>query len=121
MDEHAQVPDLHAAPAPAEGFDAGELIIGHVANSPIDHPLIHLPPIFGIDFSVTKHVFMLWVVAALLFLVVTSLVRRYLKGGGLVPSGAMNALEAIVEFIDRKSTRLNSSHVKISYAVFCLK
>src|SRR5436309_8821474 len=25
------------------------------------------------------------------------------------------------EIIDRKSTRLNSSHVKISYAVFCLK
>src|SRR5690606_40250103 len=25
------------------------------------------------------------------------------------------------EPIDRKSTRLNSSHVKISYAVFCLK
>src|SRR5690606_27621127 len=24
-------------------------------------------------------------------------------------------------FIDRKSTRLNSSHVKISYAVFCFK
>src|SRR5690606_41762422 len=26
-----------------------------------------------------------------------------------------------VDGIDRKSTRLNSSHVKISYAVFCLK
>src|SRR5690606_40307809 len=25
------------------------------------------------------------------------------------------------DFSDRKSTRLNSSHVKISYAVFCLK
>src|SRR5690554_7071477 len=25
------------------------------------------------------------------------------------------------EFVDRKSTRLNSSHVRISYAVFCLK
>src|SRR5690606_41472504 len=25
------------------------------------------------------------------------------------------------EYSDRKSTRLNSSHVKISYAVFCLK
>src|SRR5690606_40574691 len=25
------------------------------------------------------------------------------------------------EGLDRKSTRLNSSHVKISYAVFCLK
>src|SRR5699024_12052986 len=26
-----------------------------------------------------------------------------------------------LEIIDRKSTRLNSSHVSISYAVFCLK
>src|SRR5436309_8428618 len=26
-----------------------------------------------------------------------------------------------VQTVDRKSTRLNSSHVKISYAVFCLK
>src|SRR5699024_12883156 len=26
-----------------------------------------------------------------------------------------------LEFLDRKSTRLNSSHVSISYAVFCLK
>src|SRR5690606_39383874 len=26
-----------------------------------------------------------------------------------------------VTIVDRKSTRLNSSHVKISYAVFCLK
>src|SRR5690606_39739212 len=32
-------------------------------------------------------------------------------------------LEAPLEYadLDRKSTRLNSSHVKISYAVFCLK
>src|SRR3712207_8054292 len=28
---------------------------------------------------------------------------------------------AIVERLDRKSTRLNSSHANISYAVFCLK
>src|SRR5690606_2837403 len=27
----------------------------------------------------------------------------------------------LAERLDRKSTRLNSSHVKISYAVFCLK
>src|SRR5690606_40033065 len=27
----------------------------------------------------------------------------------------------IIVLLDRKSTRLNSSHVKISYAVFCLK
>src|SRR5690606_41900806 len=34
-------------------------------------------------------------------------------------NGSMDAREA--EALDRKSTRLNSSHVKISYAVFCLK
>src|SRR5436305_3884432 len=28
---------------------------------------------------------------------------------------------AISEILDRKSTRLNSSHVRTSYAVFCLK
>src|SRR5690606_42071003 len=30
-------------------------------------------------------------------------------------------LTIVVTVLDRKSTRLNSSHVKISYAVFCLK
>src|SRR5690349_23454447 len=30
-------------------------------------------------------------------------------------------MKAIGRTIDRKSTRLNSSHVEISYAVFCLK
>src|SRR5690554_7275301 len=30
-------------------------------------------------------------------------------------------IEVAQDFIDRKSTRLNSSHVRISYAVFCLK
>src|SRR5688572_31558612 len=29
--------------------------------------------------------------------------------------------KAFIEFADRKSTRLNSSHSQISYAVFCLK
>src|SRR5690606_41653974 len=32
-----------------------------------------------------------------------------------------NLPRSYVENSDRKSTRLNSSHVKISYAVFCLK
>ncbi|MGH9329101.1 MAG: F0F1 ATP synthase subunit A [Vicinamibacterales bacterium] len=85
--------------APAEGFNAGKTIIEHVANSGIDHPLVHLPKVFGIDFSVTKHVFMLWVVAALVFAVVTVTVRRYLRQDRRVPSGLMNGLEAVVEFI----------------------
>src|SRR5207249_6531196 len=31
------------------------------------------------------------------------------------------AQDRFLDFRDRKSTRLNSSHVSISYAVFCLK
>src|SRR5690606_41311867 len=34
---------------------------------------------------------------------------------------AVSTGEKYGEKVDRKSTRLNSSHVKISYAVFCLK
>src|SRR3712207_7649026 len=33
----------------------------------------------------------------------------------------INCLELIHKGLDRKSTRLNSSHANISYAVFCLK
>src|SRR5690554_7501751 len=33
----------------------------------------------------------------------------------------MLAVRAVPPLRDRKSTRLNSSHVRISYAVFCLK
>jgi F-type H+-transporting ATPase subunit a len=90
-----------AKEAAREGFNAGETIIGHVANSSIDHPLIHLPKIFGIDFSVTKHVFMIWLVAALLFLIVTTIVRRYIRRerDQPVPRGSMNALEMVAEFI----------------------
>jgi F-type H+-transporting ATPase subunit a len=92
----------HAAAA-VEGhagkFDAGETIIHHVANSPLNEPLIHLPTVMGINLSVTKHVMMLWIVALLVFAVVTWTVRRYLKQERLIPTGFMNALEAVVEFV----------------------
>jgi F-type H+-transporting ATPase subunit a len=97
----------HAAEQVAERFNAGETIIGHIANTPLDHPLIHLPPVFGIDFSVTKHVLMLWIVAFLLFTVVTLSVRRYVRQDRLVPSGFMNALEVLVEFIRDTIVRPN--------------
>src|SRR5690606_41662883 len=32
-----------------------------------------------------------------------------------------HVVQHLFSIVDRKSTRLNSSHVKISYAVFCLK
>src|SRR5699024_12614945 len=36
-------------------------------------------------------------------------------------NGTRPGNQAVVDIADRKSTRLNSSHVSISYAVFCLK
>src|SRR5215510_6917292 len=93
------VESASGAEAAVERFNPGETIIEHVANSSLDHPLIHLPTIAGVDLSVTKHVFMLWVVAAIVFLVVTTAVRRYLRQERPVPSGFMNALETMVEFL----------------------
>jgi len=81
------------------GFDAGEVIIGHVSNSSLEHPILHLPTIFGVDFSITKHVLMLWIVATLVFVAITWTVRKYLKQENPVPSGFMTAIEAIVQFI----------------------
>jgi F-type H+-transporting ATPase subunit a len=81
-----------AGHAASEGFDAGTTIIGHVANSSLDHPLIDLPPVFGINMDVTKHVFMLWVTAAVLLVVTTLAVRRYVRSGTMVPSGPVMGL-----------------------------
>ena len=88
-----------AAEQAAEGFNAGKVIIEHVSNSPIDHPLIHLPTIFGVDMSVTKHVLMLWIVAAIIFVVVTAAVRSYLAQDRRIPSRFMSGLEFLVEFL----------------------
>src|SRR5438067_10038144 len=60
----------------------------------------------------------------------TTLFRSRLRSRAAVagpagrPEGAAVRLRLVAEaqqLLDRKSTRLNSSHVSISYAVFCLK
>src|SRR5438874_10024897 len=49
------------------------------------------------------------------FMTANLLAHSDLFRAGIARSGAYNRT------LDRKSTRLNSSHVEISYAVFCLK
>src|SRR5205814_10412653 len=46
---------------------------------------------------------------------------RRLRGGAKWTHGARGGQERAPAPADRKSTRLNSSHLGISYAVFCLK
>src|SRR5215475_2191494 len=75
---------------------------------PLSNPLGRRPPSVGVRWSP-------W--------------RSSDHGRALAVSAALTAMRAIASAPpfrnclagDRKSTRLNSSHVKISYAVFCLK
>src|SRR5262245_12655814 len=45
----------------------------------------------------------------------------HMEGHNVMAAGAVGAAHAVKEALERKSTRLNSSHLGISYAVFCLK
>ena len=79
----------------------GPNIISHVSNTyKTDYPpILKIDPIMGIDFSITKHVLMLWLVALIVSVTIIIPTRRYLSSGSSVPSGWMNAIEAIVKFI----------------------
>src|SRR5256885_16184385 len=46
---------------------------------------------------------------------------RAVEALALVPLAGRHLEGALRDVVDRKSTRLNSSHLVISYAVFCLK
>src|SRR5690606_39841932 len=61
------------------------------------------------DFDFVHDIYHTFVAKAARFL------QSYRTQGGLLVRPSFDLWE------DRKSTRLNSSHVKISYAVFCLK
>ncbi len=75
-----------------QGGDGGA---GFILEEVSDHVIWHLPTIWGIDFSITKHVLMMWIAAAIL-IVVFGLAFRKIR---LVPRGIANALESIVVFL----------------------
>jgi F-type H+-transporting ATPase subunit a len=79
----------------------GEVILHHVQDTrvidlwPLGHitlPEIHL---FGIDFSITKHLLMMWLASVLIVLIF----RRAFQLSQTVPTGTSNLLEAIVVFL----------------------
>jgi F-type H+-transporting ATPase subunit a len=99
-----------AAGAATGGFNAGEVIIEHVSNTSVSEPIIHLPRLFGVDMSVTKHVLMLWIVATIVFVVVTWLVRRFLAQERPVPSKPMALLEVAIDFVRESIVDPNVGH-----------
>src|SRR5690625_6247175 len=72
---------------------------------------------FGIAFIINMLVRQTWVITLLYPFIIILVVGKYSFLDYFTQPG--NAFPAVLE--DRKSTRLNSSHVAISYAVFCLK
>src|SRR5690606_41664128 len=67
----------------------------------------------------------IWRTLALLGTSLASGICRILAARAVMVASAagitMAFMGMVLMLVDRKSTRLNSSHVKISYAVFCLK
>ena len=47
--------------------------------------------------------------------------RKEMEMTARTPKITRNECASLIDNLDRKSTRLNSSHPNISYAVFCLK
>jgi F-type H+-transporting ATPase subunit a len=95
---------LYADTLKSEGQQGGsDWILHHVqdANYVDFEPIgtIHLPHIelFGLDISITKHVFFMWVVSLLLLVFLTLVAGKYKKS--LVPTGVSNFFEMIILFI----------------------
>jgi len=85
----------------------GPNIIHHVSNSDITHPIIHIPKIFGIDFSITKHVLMLWIVVIIVTIFIVFPIRKYLLSNGKKKSRWVTLIEYTVEFIRDKISSPN--------------
>ncbi len=93
---------LNALPAEQKGNSA-DWIMHHVLDSKyldfepffkIYLPEIHL---FGIDFSITKHVVFLWIAAAILLLIFYFVGKQYKKS--FLPKGLANSMELLVIFV----------------------
>jgi F-type H+-transporting ATPase subunit a len=83
--------------------DAGSWIMHHIMDGNyLDfEPFgkIYLPhfELFGIDMSITRHVFFMWLISILLIVILTSVSGKYKKS--LIPKGLTNFIEIIIVFI----------------------
>src|SRR2546421_5706805 len=79
--------------------------------------------VFFFNDTATTEIYTLSLHDALPILLGTSveLLRGVRSQEGLAGAWRLGACDGPYDTLDRKSTRLNSSHDQISYAVFCLK
>jgi len=71
---------------------------------------VYLPHIelFGIDISITRHVFFMWVVAILLIVILSSVAKSYRKS--LIPKGLTNFFEIIIVFVKDEIVKPTIGH-----------
>jgi len=82
--------------ASSSHFDGGT-ILHHVTNTKTD-VWYHLN-FLGIDLSITKHVIMLWIVAAITIIISVYATRAYRNNIKAKPKGLSNLFEILMEFI----------------------
>src|SRR2546421_6954557 len=68
-----------------------------------------------------KRIGLLYFWTAFTFFLIGGLEALVIRAQLAQPNGHVVSAETFNQLLDRKSTRLNSSHDQISYAVFCLK
>jgi len=78
--------------------DPAEVAIDHVANS-YDHIILHLPSLGVFDFSITKHVFLLILVALITVSSMIFLVQNYISSKTKIPGKTMNFVEMIILYM----------------------
>ena len=78
-----------------EAFDLNGVIVHHLK----DEVILPLPPIYGIDMSITKRVSMMWIVSLALFLVFIPAARLIAKDPLRIHGKFANAVEAMVTFL----------------------
>src|SRR5699024_12793082 len=100
---HASTIDIHPLPYTTLFRSTQELnMFGHIIYAEVDQA------IFGLVGEVQE-------------LEQEDGVRYFYYTGKIAQTGKPSEDKQVVRAADRKSTRLNSSHVSISYAVLCLK
>ena len=75
----------------------GSIILHHVTND-LNHKFLDLH-LFGYDISITKHVIMLWIAAAITVSLAIYGTRRYRKSEDAQPKGLSHLYDILINFI----------------------
>jgi F-type H+-transporting ATPase subunit a len=79
------------------GESLGSIILHHVTND-LNYKFLDLD-LFGYDISITKHVIMLWIAAAMTISLAIYGTRRYRKNENAQPKGLSHLYEILINFI----------------------